>query len=132
MNSVDAADDDEDRDDEPEFGGENPREHADEPSRLARGGLGALLEFLRAAAQDLHEIVDAARNPARKIAGAKTRQDRVLDDQLRYRVGQRAFEAVADLDPHLSLGRRNDQQCAVVDALLADPPVASKLIAEIL
>ena len=48
------------------------------------------------------------------------------------RVGERAFEPVADLDAHLALVRRHDQQHAVVLVLLADLPVAAELIAVIL
>ncbi len=44
----------------------------------------------------------------------------------------RAFETVADFDPHLALVRRDDQQHAVVVALLADLPVTPELIAVIL
>ena len=47
-------------------------------------------------------------------------------------VGERAFEAVADLDAHLALVRRHDQQHAVVLVLLADLPVAAELIAVVL
>ena len=42
-------------------------------------------------------------------------------------VGERAFEAVADLDAHLALVRRHDQQHAVVLVLLPDLPVAAEL-----
>ena len=45
------------------------------------------------------------------------------------RVGQRALEPIADLDPHLALLRRDDQQRAVVLALLADAPGAAELVA---
>ncbi len=51
---------------------------------------------------------------AAEIAGLEARRDRVGDDDLRQRVGQRAFEAVADLDAHLALVRRDQQQHAVV------------------
>ena len=44
-----------------------------------------------------------------------------------------AFEPVADLDPHLALlVRRDDQDDAVIRALLADTPGAAELIAIIL
>ena len=48
------------------------------------------------------------------------------------RVGELALEPVADLDAHLVLGRRHDQQRAGVLVLLADAPVAAELIAVIL
>ena len=84
------------------------------------------LEILRVAGENLHEVVDAALDAAGEIAGAKARQDGVVDDQARHRVGQRALEPVADLDPHLALVGRDDQQRAVVLALLADAPVRGR------
>ncbi len=44
------------------------------------------------------------------------------------RVGQRAFEAVADLDPHLVLLRRNQKQHAIVLFFLAKAPGAKQSI----
>src|SRR3546814_942476 len=46
-------------------------------------------------------------------------------------VRQVALEAVADLDPHRPLTGRNDEQRAVVAALLADAPMAAELVAEV-
>ena len=43
-------------------------------------------------------------------------------------VGQRAFEAIADLDAHLVLGRRNEQQHAIVLLGFAKLPEAEELI----
>ena len=51
---------------------------------------------------------------------------------LRHRVGQLRLEAAADLDAHLAVVGRDDQQNAVVLAGLADLPVAAELIAEVL
>ena len=87
------------------------------------------LELLGIAAHHLHDVVDAARNAPLKVVGAKPRQDGVLDDETRDGVGQRAFQPVADLDAHLALVRRDDQQRPVVRALLPDAPVAAELIA---
>ena len=70
--------------------------------------------------------------PPAKVVGAEARQDRVLDDEAANGVGERAFEAVADLDTHLALVRRHDQQHAVVLVLLADAPLAAELVAVIL
>ena len=80
----------------------------------------------------LDDVVDAARDAAGKIVGAEARDDRILDDEPGDRVGERAFEPVADLDAHLALVRRDDQQHAVVLVLLADLPGAAELHAEIL
>jgi hypothetical protein len=43
-------------------------------------------------------------------------------------VGQRAFEPIADLDPHLVLDRRDQQQHAVILLRFAELPEAKKLI----
>src|SRR5262249_2693263 len=69
---------------------------------------------------------------ARNVIGAKARDDRVLDDELGDGVGERALEAVADLDAHLALAWRHDQQHAVVLVLLSNSPAAAELDAEIL
>ncbi len=105
----------------------------DAQSGVASGTLGgALLPFLGVAGEHLGDVVDPARDPAGKIVGAEPRQDRIVDDETRHQVGQRAFEAVADLDADLALVRRHDQQHAVVLVLLSDLPVAAELIAVIL
>src|SRR6202022_4985116 len=77
------------------------------------------------------DVVDTAVDAAGKIIGAKARSNGVLDDEPRYRIGERSFEAVADLDAHLALARRHNQQDAVVLVLLTDLPVAAELHAEI-
>ena len=64
------------------------------------------LQFLGVAGQHPDDVVDAARDAAGEIVGPEARHDRVLDDAARDRVGQRAFEAIADLDAHLALVRR--------------------------
>ena len=53
---------------------------------------------------------------------AEQRRDRLGDDAPRRRVGQHAFEAVADLDAQLAVVLGDDQQRAVVLALAADLP----------
>jgi len=83
--------------------------------------------FLRIPAEHADDVVDSADDPAREIAGAKARHDRVLDDQARDCVRQRAFDAVADLDAYFAFVRCNDQQGAVIFAFLADLPLPSEL-----
>jgi len=63
---------------------------------------------------------------------SEPRNDRVLDDHPRQRVGQDSLEAIPDLDSHFALVRSDDEQRTVVLALLADAPRPTKLIAEIL
>ena len=74
------------------------------------------------------DAVDAALDAAGKIAGLEARHDGARDDDRRQRVGQRAFEAVADLDAHLVLVRRDQQQHAVVLLRLAELPDAEQLV----
>jgi hypothetical protein len=52
----------------------------------------------------------------------------VADDQARNRVGHDAFEAGADFDADFVLGRRDQQQQAVVALLVADAPGAEQLV----
>src|SRR5262249_23555939 len=93
---------------------------------------GAQLPVLGVAGQNLDDVVDPAADPAGEVAGLEARQDGILDDQLADRVGERAFEAIADLDPHLTLVGRDDEQRAAVLLLLTDAPVPAELIAIVL
>src|SRR5262249_59990633 len=103
------------------------------PRRRRIGSLRrALLPFLGVAGEHADDVVDAAGDATSDVIGAKARDDRVLDDKLGDGVGERAFEAVADLDAHLALAWRHDQQHAVVLALLSDSPAAAGLDAKIL
>src|SRR6516162_5279103 len=103
------------------------------PRRRRIGSLcRALLPFLGVAGEHADDVVDAAGDAARDVIGAKARDDRVLDDELGDGVGEHALETVADLDAHLALAWRHDQQHAVVLALLSDSPAATELDAEIL
>ena len=54
------------------------------------------------------------------------------DDDLGQRIRQRAFEAVADLDAHLALLGRDEEQRAVVLPLLAELPVPEQAVGVIL
>src|SRR4051794_31816754 len=53
-------------------------------------------------------------------------QDHIVNDLLGTRVGEDRLEPVADLDPHLALGWRDDQQHAIVLAALADMPAIAE------
>ena len=64
--------------------------------------------------------------PPAKIAAPELRQDGVLDDELRHRVGHQRLEAAADLDAHFAIVGRDDEQDAVVLALLSDAPLAAE------
>ena len=66
--------------------------------------------------------VDAGGNAAGEIPAPEFRRDDLVDDALGGDVGQRAFEAVADLDAQLAVVLGDDQQRAVVDLLAPDLP----------
>src|SRR5262245_1259305 len=80
----------------------------------------------------LDDVVDPATDAASEIVGPKARNDGVLDDELRYRVGKRAFEAITDLDAHLAFVRRDDEQRAGILLFLSDLPVTPELVPVVL
>ena len=65
---------------------------------------------------------DAGGDAAGEIAALEFRRDVLVDDALGGDVGQRAFEAIADLDAQMPVVLGDDQQRAVVDLLAADLP----------
>src|SRR5262249_33029436 len=103
-----------------------PRRRWIRPSRRA------LLPFLSVPREYADDVINAARDAAWNIIGAKARDDRVLDDELGDSVSERALKAVAHLNAHLALAWHEDSQHAVVLALLSDAPAAAELKAEIL
>ena len=76
--------------------------------------------------------VDAGADAAGKSPVLKRGVIAVVMMTLRERVGERAFEPVADLDADLALGRGDEEQRAVVGLGLADLPVAEQAVAVIL
>ena len=87
-----------------------------------------LLPLGRVGGQNGYDVVDPAGDTAAEVAGLETRRYRIGDDDFRQRVGQRALEAVADLDSHPVLVRRDEQQHTVVLVLLAELPGAKQLV----
>src|SRR5262249_15016570 len=75
---------------------EQKREKIEEARLVVRALFGARLPFLRIDRHRLDDVIDPAADAPREIVGPKTRKDGVLYDELRYRIGKRAFEAVAD------------------------------------
>ncbi len=71
---------------------------------------------------DPDHAVDARRNATGEIAALEFWRDVFVDDALGGGVGERAFEAVADLDPQAAIVLGDDEQRAVVDLLAADLP----------
>ena len=55
-------------------------------------------------------------------AGAKVGLELVLDDGVRYGVGQRTFQSIADFDAQRAVGHEDEQHRAVVALFLADTP----------
>jgi hypothetical protein len=88
----------------------------------------APLPIGRAAGQHLRDVADARGRGAVELARAQRRNEVVLDDELGDRIGQRAFEAVADLDAHFAVVGRDQQQDAVVLGRLAQSPATEQLI----
>ncbi len=70
--------------------------------------------------------------PSAKAALAEGGQDGILDDKRGHGVGKLRLKPPAHLDADLALAGRHDEQDAVVEALLPDPPRAAKLVAIIL
>ncbi|EZP65251.1 hypothetical protein BW43_03513 [Pseudomonas sp. RIT357] len=74
-----------------------------------------------------HPVADALA----EIAGFEFGGDHLVDDHPGLRIGQHAFQAVTDFDAQFALIAGDDQQRAVVLALLANAPVAPQLITEV-
>ena len=64
----------------------------------------------------------ACRQAAVKIAGPETRRDFLVNDAFAERVGQDAFQSVADLQKHLVVLHKNKEHRPVVFALLPHLP----------
>ncbi len=76
----------------------------------------------RLAVDQLRERVDSGVQAARVVAVAKVRRHLLGDDPLRERVGHRALEPIADLDPHPAIVFRDDHDDAIVGLAAADLP----------
>src|SRR5438093_1418504 len=69
---------------------------------------------IRLAVDRRQHRVDAVVDAAIEIAALKLRLDDGAGDPFRFRVGQRSFQAVADLDAHLSIAGEDEQNRTVV------------------
>ena len=69
------------------------------------------------------DAADAVANAAGIIAVAESRRELFADDLAGEAVGQHALEAIADLDAHLALVRRDQDQDAVILLGLTDAPL---------
>ena len=77
-------------------------------------------------AQGLDDGLHAGLDAQRHLAIAQMRDDDVLDDLIGGRVRQIALEAVAHLDPELVVLRCDEQDHAIVLALLSDAPAPAQ------
>src|SRR6185369_15921570 len=84
----------------------------------------------RLALRDFHHRGDAGFDAAGEIAVFETRRDLLLDNAVGDRVGQHAFESVADFDAQLAVFRRDDEDGAVIEAFFADLPLLGDFDAE--
>src|SRR5207245_681274 len=75
------------------------------------------------AADDRDDPVDARADSLREFALAERRRDGLGDDAPRRHVRQNALEPIADLDPHLPVVFRDEEQGTVVLTLAADLPL---------
>src|SRR5262249_61963055 len=91
---------------------ERKREEINQARLIVRSLFGARLPFFGIDRHCPDDVIDPAADAAGEIVRPKARNDGGLYDELRYRVGERAFEAVTDLDAHLAFVRRHDEQRA--------------------
>src|SRR5262249_30810867 len=111
---------------------EQKHEDIEEARLVVRPLFGARLPFLGIDRHRLDDVIDPATDAAGEIVDPKTRNYGVLYDKLGDRIGERAFEAVADLDAHLAFVRRQDKQRAGILIFLSDLPVTTELVTEVL
>src|SRR5215831_10554517 len=111
---------------------EQKHEDIEEARLVVRPLFGARLPFLGIDRHRLDDVIDPATDAAGEIVDPKTRNYGVLYDKLGDRVGERAFEAVADLDAHLAFVRRHDKQRAGILLFLSDLPVTPELVTVVL
>src|SRR6516164_98342 len=111
---------------------EQKGEDIEEAWLVVRSSFGARLPFLGIDRYCLDDVVDPATDAAGEIVGPKARNDGVLDDELRYRVGERSLEAVTDFDAHLAFVRRDDQQRAGILLFSSDLPMTPELVTVVL
>ncbi len=88
------------------------------PAFLAADGAASLV----LATDRFDHAPDAGDDAAVEVAQPEVGDDLVVDDPPGEQVGEAAFEPVADLDAHLALLFRHQQQGAVVLALLSQSP----------
>jgi hypothetical protein len=94
--------------------------------------LSPLLELGRVAGEHTLDAVYALFDSTGEVAGSEAGQDRVVDDDLRQRVGEDGLEPTANFDADLALIGCNDKQDAVVLFFGTDAPMAPELITVVL
>src|SRR5262245_8888891 len=99
---------------------------------LAVTRLCALLNLCSVTRQCQRDVTHAVLDATRKVASSEAGQDRVGDDDLRQRVGERGLKPTSHFDAHFAFVRCDDEEHAVIELLRANAPVAAELIAIIL
>src|SRR5262249_12977992 len=107
-------------------GHSEPAEHDEEQQKRegvdgrTRGG--ARSRLLVRAGDGLADRVEPRADAVGDVPLAEARRDHVAQDRRRERVRQVRLETVPDLDPHLPVVDEDEEDDAVVEALLPDPP----------
>ena len=108
---------------------EERRQRIEQRSLMFRPHIGWLrLPLGRVGRERGDDVVDAARHAAVEISRLEARRDGVRNDDAGDGVGQRALKAIADLDAHPPLLRRDQKERAVVVFRLAKLPGAKQPI----
>ena len=76
----------------------------------------------------LDDPLDAAFDPRAVVPRFEPQRHRARQNDLRQRVGERSFEAIADFDAHFALVRRDQEKDAIVLFCFAELPRAKQAI----
>lgn len=113
-------------------------EKHDEDDCAARSGLRFRALRVRAAGSFVfaprcgQDRIHAASDAGIEIPGAELRPDLVIDDIIGRDVGDRSLQTIADLDPHLPILRKDEEDSPIILPLLAYAPRRRRALGEIL
>src|SRR5690606_16763711 len=110
------------------------QQYKEEDRHRTVGGIASLTGLLLegVTSQHLDYRLCAAGDARCKIFLLECWRDDWVDNDRRLRIGQSALQTVAHFDADLALIRGDNQQRTVVLSLLANAPVATQLVAELL
>ena len=77
----------------------------------------------RLAVDDGDHLLDPGLDASVVVSQLEVRGNRLIDDPVRGRIGQRALESVADFDAHAAVILRDQEDRTVVHALAAELPL---------